>query len=73
MPVEKQIAIIFCGTRGLLADLPIEKVRQFEEEYLDLLELKHKDLLKDLKEGKLNDNIEKQLTAVAEEIIEKQK
>lgn len=71
MSVEKQIAIIFCGTRGLLSDLPLEMVKQFEAEYLDLIELKHKNLLQDLKEGKLNDDIEKQLAAVANEVIEK--
>lgn len=73
LPVEKQIAIIFCGTRGLLSDLAIEKVKDFEEEFLDLLELKHKDILQDLKEGKLTEKIETQLTEIAEEIIDRMK
>jgi F-type H+/Na+-transporting ATPase subunit alpha len=68
--VEKQIAIIFAGTRGLLADLPIEKVKAFEEEFLSLLELKHKNILNTLKEGKFNDEIEKNLTDIAKEVVE---
>ncbi len=69
--VEKQIAIIFCGTRGLLAGLPIEKVRAFETDFLDLLELKHKQILNNLKEGKINEEVEKCLTDVAKEIVER--
>jgi F-type H+-transporting ATPase subunit alpha len=73
MPVEKQIAIIFCGTQGLLADIPVDKVREFETEYLDFLDLKHKELLKQLSEGKLTDEITDTLRSVADEILEKYK
>jgi F-type H+-transporting ATPase subunit alpha len=73
MPVEKQIAIIFCGTRGLLTDIPLDKVRLFEEEFLSLLELKHKAILNLLKEGKLNEETEKQLTDIAREIVDRLK
>ncbi len=69
--VEKQIAIIFCGTRGLLSDVPIEKVRTFEEEFLNFLEMKHKNVLRSLKEGKLTEEVEKQLTDIAGEIMER--
>ena len=71
MPVEKQIAIIFCGTRGLLRDIPLDKVKEFENEYLGFLEVKHKHILNALKEGKLDENSEKLLTAVAAEIAER--
>jgi F-type H+-transporting ATPase subunit alpha len=71
LSVEKQIAVIFCGTRGLLTDVPVDKVRTFEEDFLNLLELKHKNILKALKEGKLTEEIEKQLTAIAQEIVER--
>ena len=70
-PVEKQIAIIFCGTRGLLSNVPVEKIREFEEEFLNLLELKHKNILNTLKEGKLNEETEKHLTDIAKEIVER--
>ncbi|MDR1372816.1 MAG: F0F1 ATP synthase subunit alpha [Dysgonamonadaceae bacterium] len=69
-PVEQQIAIIYAGTRGLLFDLPIEKIEDFEREYLHVLELKfRRDILDVLKSGILNDEVEKLLTAIAEEIV----
>jgi F-type H+/Na+-transporting ATPase subunit alpha len=69
--VEKQIAIIFCGTRGLLNSLPIEKIKEFETEFLGFLELKHKNILNTLREGKFNDEIERSLTDIAKEVIER--
>jgi len=73
MPVEKQVAIIFCGTRGLLSEVPLDKVKEFEKEYLDFLELKHKPVLDLLKKGNLDEKSEKLLEAVAHEIAEKYK
>jgi len=73
LAVEKQIAIIFCGTKGLLYDIPVERVRDFEKEYLDFIELRHKNLLIDLQSGKLTDQMEKTLEAIALEIAEKYK
>jgi F-type H+/Na+-transporting ATPase subunit alpha len=70
-PVEKQIAIIFCGTHGLLADVPLHRIREFELEFLDFLELKHKNILDALKQGKLDVEIENKLTAIAKEISER--
>lgn len=57
MPVEKQIAIIFCGTNGLLSQVPQKQVREFEKQYLDLLEAKHKDTLEQLKSGIIDEDI----------------
>ncbi|MCK4793997.1 MAG: F0F1 ATP synthase subunit alpha, partial [Desulfobacteraceae bacterium] len=68
LTVEKQIAIIFCGTSGLLVNVPVDRVREFEEEYLDFLELKHKDLLAELRKGILTEKEEKILEEVAKEI-----
>jgi F-type H+-transporting ATPase subunit alpha len=68
LAVEKQIAIIFCGTRGLLMNVPVHRVKEFEEEFLDFLELKHKDLMGQLREGILNEKEEKVLEKVAKEI-----
>ena len=73
LPVEKQVAIIFCGTRGLLEDLPVENVREFEKEFLDFLELKQKDTLDKIKAGKMDEESEKLLSAVAKDIIERLK
>jgi F-type H+/Na+-transporting ATPase subunit alpha len=73
MTVEKQIAIIYCGTKGLLSEVPVEKVIEFETEFLDFLEFKHKSLLSSLKEGQLSEENEKLLEAIIAEIAEKYK
>ena len=71
MPVEKQIAIIYCGTQGLLRDIPVTKVKEFESEFLDYLDLKHKQTLADLAAGKLSDEITGILKQAAAETLEK--
>jgi len=73
VPVERQIAIIFCGTHGLLANVPLDKVKEFEEEYLDYLELKHKDLMNSLKTGTMDKKEEEIMEQVAGEISAKYK
>ncbi len=70
-PVEKQIAIIYVGTKGLIQRVPVEKVKEFEKEYLNYLEAKHKDVLVALKAGKYTDEITDTLTKVAKEIADK--
>ena len=57
MPVEQQVAVIFCGTNGLLSNVPIDKVHDFEVQYLNILEIKHKDILDQLRQGIVNDEI----------------
>ena len=69
--VERQIAIIYVGTKGLIQNVPVDKVKAFEIEYLDFLEAKHKDILDALKAGKLDDNITDTLARVAKEIASK--
>ena len=70
LPVEKQIALIYTGTKGLLFDLPVEKVDDFEKEYLKVLELKYrKEVLDVLKQGILNEEVEKILTQTATEVV----
>ena len=69
--VERQIAIIFVGTKGLIQKVPVEKVKAFEIEYLDFLDAKHKDLMNQLKAGKLTEEITTTLTKVAKEIASK--
>jgi F-type H+-transporting ATPase subunit alpha len=71
MPVEKQTAIIFCGTQGLLRDVPISKVKSFENEFLELLELKHRGVLDNLRDGILNNDITTVLEKVASELVMK--
>jgi F-type H+-transporting ATPase subunit alpha len=68
MPIEKQIAIIYCGTMGLLKDIPREKAKNFENEFLELMELKHRDVLDMLQQGQLNDDITKAIEKVASDL-----
>jgi F-type H+-transporting ATPase subunit alpha len=71
MPVEQQIAIIFCGTRGLLRKVPLNSIRDFETEFLHLLQIQYDDLLKNLRAGKLLDEDTKTLEKVAREVAAK--
>lgn len=66
LPTEHQVAIIYCGTKGLLADVPIEKVSEFEKRFLEILELKHKEtVLNPLRDGIINDEITNIITEEA--------
>jgi F-type H+-transporting ATPase subunit alpha len=69
--VEQQIAIIYVGTKGLLRDVPVNKVREFEADFLSILEAKHKNVLNDLKAGKYTDEITNVLDAEAKELSKK--
>lgn len=68
IPVEQQIAIIFCGTRNLLRKVPVKRIRDFEHELLVQLSEKHPDILKTLKAGQLPDETVAALEKVALEL-----
>ena len=69
MPVAEQIAILYCGTKGLLADVPLEKVRDFQEQFLNVLRATHNDtVLRPLAEGKIDESIENEIRQVAADI-----
>jgi F-type H+-transporting ATPase subunit alpha len=69
--VEKQVAIIYAGSKGLLRNVPVNKVKEFEAEYLQQLEQRHADVLKALKEGKFDDSLTSVLEKVAKELADK--
>ena len=72
MPVEEQVAVIFCGTKGLLTDVPMDEVADFEQSFLELLRVRHKaDVLDVIAKGQLTDDVAEKLTAVAKEISAK--
>ncbi|MEI6454995.1 MAG: F0F1 ATP synthase subunit alpha [bacterium] len=71
MTVEKQIAIIFCGTRGLLRNIPIKNVINFETEYLNFMETHNSAVLKNLREGKLLDEDIKTMETAARDLSKK--
>jgi len=69
--IEDQIAIIYAGTKNLLRNVPVHKVKEFEKDYLEFLNVKHRDMLDSLKAGKLTNEITTILTDVAKEISSK--
>ena len=72
MSVEEQVAVIFCGTQGLLEKVPLDKVAEFEKLFLQLLKSKHQaDVLDVLRSGVINDDVKEKLTAAARDITSK--
>jgi F-type H+-transporting ATPase subunit alpha len=69
--VEDQIAIIYAGSKDLLKKVPVEKVKEFEKDYLEFLNAKHRDILDTLKAGKLTDEVTDTLEKVAKEVSAK--
>ena len=66
--VEDQVAIIYAGSKNLLREVPVEKVKEFERAYLELLNAKHRKVLDGLKSGKLTDKVIDTLTKVASDV-----
>ncbi|UYW00890.1 F0F1 ATP synthase subunit alpha [Flavobacterium agricola] len=69
--VENQIAIIYAGTKNLLRNVPVDKVKEFENDYIEYLNAKHKDTLNALKAGKYTDELTSVLDQAAKEIASK--
>ena len=69
--VEDQIAIIYAGSKNLLRDVPVNKVKEFETEYIEFLNAKHRGILDTLKSGKLTDEVTDTLVAVAKDLSAK--
>ena len=69
--VEDQVAIIYAGSKNLLRNVPVVKVKEFEKDFLEYLNAKHRDTLDALKAGKFDDAITDVLEKVAKEISAK--
>jgi len=69
--VEEQAAIIYCGTKGLLMKVPVNKIKEFEVEYISFLHNKHQNILDSLAAGKLDEKITSTLETVAEDLSSK--
>jgi F-type H+-transporting ATPase subunit alpha len=69
--VEDQVAIIYAGSKNLLRKVPVEKVKEFEKEFLAYLNAKHRDTLDALKAGKFDDSITEVLEKAAKEVSAK--
>jgi ATP synthase F1, alpha subunit len=69
--VEDQVAIIYVGSKNLLRQVPVERIREFERDFLDTLRATEEDTLLQLKAGKINDEITAVLDRVAKEVAQK--
>lgn len=69
--VEKQIAIIYCGTKNLLRNVPVNKIKEFEADYVGVLEATHPEILERLRKGEYSDEVTGVLEKVAAEVSKK--
>ena len=69
--VEDQVAIIYAGSKNLLKDVPVDKIKEFEIEFLEFLKTKHSEALQDLKSGKLTDEAISTIEQVAKDLSSK--
>ena len=68
-PVENEIAVIYCGVNGLLEDVALDQVHEFEEQFIQALKMKYqKEVLDELRKGLLTDDVQAKLTEVATEV-----
>ncbi|NOY95208.1 MAG: F0F1 ATP synthase subunit alpha [Chlorobi bacterium] len=71
--IEHQVAIIYCGAKELLQDIPVEKVKDFESDFLELMEVQYRKYLDLLREGSLTEEVEEVLRKAAAEVADKYK
>ena len=69
--VEDQVAIIYAGSKNLLRDVPVNKIKEFESDFIAYLNTKHRDTLDTLKAGKLTDEVVDTLTTVCKDMAGK--
>lgn len=69
MPVAEQVAILYCGTRGLLKDVPLDKVRDFQDNFLEIMRTNHaEDVLGELRKGNLTETVSQTIEKVAADV-----
>ncbi len=70
VPVEQQVVSIFVGTNGYLDGIPLEQVERFEKEFLEMMEMKHKEILDEIADKKdLSDDLQRRMHAVVKEFV----
>lgn len=67
--VERQVAIVYASTNGLIDNVPLDKVKEFEKQYLTLLASEHKAMLEEVRKGGFNDQIAETLKKVAVDLV----
>ncbi len=73
LEIEQQISLMYCGVNELLRTVPIDKVKDFEANFLEVMKMQYQPALEELKEGKLTEETENIIRKVAGEIAEKYK
>lgn len=74
MPVAEQVAILYCGTKGLLKDVPLDKVREFQDNFLQIMQTNYAEtVLGELLRGNLSDTVCQTIEKVASEIASQYK
>ena len=68
MPVGEQIAILYCGVHGLMRDVPIDKIRECQNQFLDKLRSSAPEVIATLADGKIDDEVTKKIEAVMADI-----
>ena len=68
MKVEDEVAVIFCGTKGLLENVPLDKVAEFEKNFLQLVNTKYPEVMESIRAGKLDDDVAAKLSEAATQI-----
>jgi F-type H+-transporting ATPase subunit alpha len=71
LSVEEQVAIIYCGSTGILNNIPVNKIKEFETAFLNYMRNKHQDSLDTLRTGKLNSDITTIIRKVVDELSAK--
>lgn len=70
MNVEKQVALLYCGVNALLAKLPLNKIKEFEKEFIHSLETMYQNEVLDvIRDGEINSDVTNIIENVAEEVI----
>jgi F-type H+/Na+-transporting ATPase subunit alpha len=68
IPVAHQVALIFCGTQGLLRDIPLDKMVEFEHDFIENLELRHVSIFEQINNGVMDDDLADLMRDVAEDL-----
>ena len=68
MKVEEEVAMVFCGVNNLMKDIAIDKIAEFEKEYISRLNYNHTDIMSKIKQGQFDDEITRVLKEVATEV-----
>jgi F-type H+-transporting ATPase subunit alpha len=68
MPVGEQIAILYCGVHGLMRNVPIDKVRECQDAFLEKIRSAHPEIIETLASGKIDNDISNGIEAIMQDI-----